>query len=88
MTVGVRRDQAIMVREIDGQLVVLDTEANKLHQLNVTAGFIWRLCETGASIDTIAARLAESFDVAEPTARQDVLQTLATLRDLNLIEPS
>ena len=41
---------AVISREIDDELLVLDTESNRIHQLNRTAGVIWRLCDA-SSID-------------------------------------
>lgn len=74
-----------MVREIDGEFLVLDTVSNQVHQLNRTASFIWRMCGDGVSTQTIASALAAEFAVDEETALKDTVETLATLRGLNLL---
>jgi hypothetical protein len=74
-----------MVREIDGEIVVLDTLSNHIHQLNRTASFIWHLCEQEARPEAIAAALGAEFDVDQETALRDVLETLTKLRSLNLL---
>lgn len=84
--VSVRRDDSIMTREVDGEIVVLDVKSNRVHQLNATASFVWRQCVEGADPDEIAARLAEAFDVAIEVARRDTQTVLEALRQLRLID--
>jgi hypothetical protein len=74
-----------MVREVDGELLLLDTSANRIHQLNRTASFIWQRCEDVASEADLAAELALEFDVEEGQALHDVERTLSTLRALELV---
>ena len=81
-----RRVNGLMEREIDGEILLLDTESNQIHQLNKTASFIWRKCQEGASADEIARLVAEDFDVEEADARADVVRTLDSLRSLRIIE--
>jgi len=74
-----------MVREVDGELIVLDVETDKVHQLNASASFIWRLCEEGQPPEAMAQRLAERFDVAEDVAFQDTRDIIGQLRALGLV---
>lgn len=74
-----------MVREIDGEILMLDTLSNQVHQLNRTASFIWRMCDAGTMPETIASALASKFAVDEETALNDVVETLSKLRLLNLL---
>jgi hypothetical protein len=77
---------ALIVREVDGEMLVLDTRADLIHRLNPTARLIWRACGGGAEPSGIAAALAAEFDIDPPTALQDVVATVATLRALGLLE--
>jgi hypothetical protein len=74
-----------MVREVDREILLLDTESDQIHQLNQTASFIWRRCDEAASAEEIAALLATEFEVEEDTALKDVVEVLGKLRALNLI---
>ena len=74
-----------MVREVGGDLLVLDVEADKVHQLNVTAGLIWRMCESETPPEATAQLLAERFDVDAEVALNDIRKTVAELRALNLL---
>jgi len=58
-----RRVDSLMVREVDGELLLLDTSSNRIHQLNRTASFIWQRCDDVGSEAELAAELAVEFDV-------------------------
>jgi len=85
MTSVRRRLDSVMVREVDGELLLLDTNSNRIHQLNRTASFIWQRCDNVASEAELAAELALEFDVEEVQALNDVTKTLHTLRSLELV---
>lgn len=80
-----RRLVGMMVRDLDSDLLLLDTEADRIHQLNQTATFIWRHVEEAPSPERLAGLLAEAFDVDEQVAQRDVLEALKRLRALNLV---
>jgi hypothetical protein len=83
---GVRRRlDSVLVREVDGELLLLDTSSNRIHQLNRTASFIWRRCDDFGSEAELAAELALEFEVEERQALSDVTETLRTLRSLELV---
>lgn len=76
----------MVVREVDGEVLVLDTRSNRIHQLNATASLIWRGCREGREPARIASELAVKFDVDEETALRDVHETMSKLRALELLE--
>ena len=80
-----RRQKAVMVREIDSELLLLDTESNLIHKLNHTASFIWHSLENVRSIEELAQRLAKEYEVEEHLAIRDVLEILTRLLKLNLV---
>jgi hypothetical protein len=77
-----------MVRDLDSDLVLLDTVANQIHQLNQTASFIWRNVDEAPSPERLAGLLAEAFDVDEQVAQHDVHAALERFSALNLVESS
>ena len=79
-----KRLDALTVREVEDELLLLDTESNRIHQLNRTASQIWRRCDI-ASPDSIAAELVREYDVDEEQALSDVVHTLESFRSLNLV---
>jgi len=80
-----KRVEGIMVREIGGEVLVLDAGSQRIHHLNETASFVWAQCEHGASEEEIAAELVLRFDVTPDIATRDVRRTLQSLCDLKLL---
>lgn len=85
MTTLRRRLGPVVARKVDLDLLLLDTEAENIHQLNETASFIWNHCDGGKSAHQIAELLASEFAVEPELALKDVVETLGKLRVLNLV---
>jgi hypothetical protein len=83
-----RRRDGIMAREVVDDILLLDTASGQIHQLNRTAGFIWRRCEEAPSVEGIAELLTAEFDVGHDRAVKDVLDALSRLQKLNLVVES
>lgn len=81
-----RRKDGLLVREVDGEVLVLDAEADRIHQLNASASLIWRLHEGGADAAEIASSLAIEFDLDKHRADTDVKAALEQFRALKLID--
>ena len=75
----------LLVREVEGEVLVLDTEADLIHQLNASASIIWRLHAEGMAANEIAIALVSEFGIDEDTANRDVDVALARFRELQLI---
>ena len=85
MTMLRKRLKAMMVRHVDQELLLLDTDSNQIHQLNQTARFVWQHCDQDHSSEEMARLLAAAFEVEYDVALRDVVQTLEKLRELHLI---
>ena len=79
------RSEALSVQSVDQELLILDQDAGKIHQLNQTAALIWRKCDEGLSSQEMAQLLVESYEIGEDIARGDVVETLEKLQELNLV---
>ncbi len=75
----------LLVREVEGEVLVLDTEADLIHQLNPSASTIWRLHAEGMAPNEIAFALVSEFGIDDDTANRDVDVALARFRELQLI---
>lgn len=80
-----RKLAAMTIRPVGDELLVLDTDAQRIHQLNATASFIWHCCDKAASADDIAGLVAAEYAVDQHIALRDVAETLGRLRELNLV---
>jgi hypothetical protein len=76
------------VREVDGEVIVLDMVREKIHQLNATASMIWRHYQTGAERQDIVHRLAAEFDVGRDVLDRDVQDMFERFRELGLVVPA
>lgn len=83
MTPARRTD--LVTRLVEGEVVILDRAAGKVHQLNPSAGCVWNNCDGFSSVDSIAERLAASFDVPAETALRDVETLVKELVGLGLL---
>jgi hypothetical protein len=80
-----KRSEGLLIREEQDEVLVLDEAAGRIHQLNPTAAFIWRMCDNTCPTG-IAKALAEAYEVQEDAALEDVSRSLAELRSLGLLE--
>ena len=81
-----KRRTDVQSRLVDGELIVLDRDNDLIHQFNKTATFIWERCDGRRSAAEIAHEICDSFEVDEPTAVREVIETLERLQNLELIE--
>ncbi len=80
-----RRRPSLAARVIDGEVVILDHAAGKVHHLNVTASCIWDSCNGSRSVAEIAARVAASFEVTPEAAFEGVTAALMEFQQLGLL---
>jgi hypothetical protein len=80
-----RRPGAVIEREVEDGVLLLDEESGRIHQLNETASFIWRQCKGLDSATEIASSVAQAYSVNGEVAARDVVQMLSKLQDLNLL---
>ena len=78
----------VKIRDVEGELVVLDLEGKRVHQLNPTARHIWNQCNGQQSIADIIEQLCESFDIDRVTAEKDVTALVRQLKEAGLLQPT
>jgi Coenzyme PQQ synthesis protein D (PqqD) len=74
----------LLTRVTDGEALILDRAAGKIHRLNTTASYIWNECD-GRSAAEIAVRMLAHFDTTADLVLSDVEATLADFRCLGLV---
>ena len=85
MTIPVKRRDGLILRKVQQDLLLLDTEFNQIHRLNETASFIWENWEQVPDPVEIARLLAQKFDVEEQVVSNDVSAIVGRLQELNLL---
>ena len=73
------------IERVDGDVVILDRQNQKIHQLNESASAIWSSLEKGCDAEQIAREIVDVFDISFACALKDVTQTLTDFRELNLL---
>ncbi len=81
-----KRTSGLSTKVLGDELVILDIQSGQIHQLNATAAFIWNVCEDVGSEAELVARYTEAFGSAPEVALSDILETVRTLRALNLLQ--
>lgn len=81
----VKKRDSLTLRRVGDELLLLDEERKRIHQLNQTATFIWDVSDRVADLAEIARLLADEFEVNEAAALKDVLEVVSTLRGLKLL---
>lgn len=74
-------------RLIADELVILDRERESIHQLNLTATFIWSRCDGQRDLETIAEELADEYGVEVDLTLVDVEATISDFESLGLLTP-
>jgi hypothetical protein len=78
----------VLVRELDNEVLILDTVVDRVHRLNSSAAVVWRMYEGGAPDRVIADALVATFEVTADAALADVRQTIETLHALRVVSRS
>lgn len=65
----------VLFREIEDGCVLYDPRTEKVHSLNVTAGFIWCLIDGDRSLAEIAGEISSASGEDGKTVLRDVIRT-------------
>ena len=72
-------------REIDGSVLIISPADSMVHELNSTAGFIWKHTDGERTAEEIACLMGVEFDVPAESALADTLELLAVLEKKQLV---
>jgi hypothetical protein len=80
----IKRNDNIVWRMIDGEIVLLRPDADELHALGGCGGRIWELLENEISVSEIVDVICEEYEVEPETAKKDVIDFVEELDKLHL----
>ena len=72
--------------ELDGECVILDEAANRLHHLNASATIVWACFDGTGTLDEIAHDLASEFGTDPGATAEDVLTLARELGHQGLLD--
>ncbi len=76
----------VRVEEVDGDLVLFDTQHHQVFELNPTASDVWRLATGEFDEGEIVELLARAYGVAPEAIAADVGHVLTEFRERGLFE--
>jgi Coenzyme PQQ synthesis protein D (PqqD) len=86
MTDRIRIDtDRVFVREVDGEVVILDLKSQTYLGGNQTAAALWPGLVEGASMEELSRSLCEKFGVEEEVAEADAEAFVSQLAQLDLL---
>lgn len=74
------------VRTVEDEKVILNRDGEHIHQLNLTASFVWDRCDGSHDVTQIADELAEAFGVDSDLTLKDVSDVVLQFSQLGLLE--
>ncbi len=80
-----KRREDLVDRVVDDERVLLDSEKNLIHKLNMTASVIWDLCDGATSVDEIATRVGADFGTPREEIEADVRALIEQLAQLGVV---
>ncbi|MDD4932954.1 MAG: PqqD family protein [Methylacidiphilaceae bacterium] len=73
--------------EVDGTVVILQTEEGTYYQLDGAGKAVWELLDEPTSLEALVAALVTEFEVDETRCRADTEALLGELLDRRLVRP-
>lgn len=89
---GMKLNEGFEMRSLAGQHIIVpamarDIDFTNVLSVNEVAAYIWQIMEKGGfTLDDIARRLTEDFDVTYEQAREDVEEFAGRLREYGMLE--
>ena len=83
--VRLRGSDDVLVRNLDGEAVLLDLASGTYFGLNEVGARVWELIEAGATVGSIKKTLVDEFEVEEPVLAADLGALFQSLLDRGLV---
>jgi hypothetical protein len=77
----------VHLRDAGQEAILYDTYGRKVHVLNSTAAWIWKLCSEGKNRSEISTALSERYGLTTAAAEADVDEMIGTFTALELLTP-
>jgi hypothetical protein len=78
----------VLSTEIDGEIVVFDAPSDTVLKMNPSATTVWACCDGSATIDEIAADIAEVYGVDQAVVRAQVADLVTQWSEKGLLTTS
>ena len=79
------RDQDLVWREVEDEIIILDTRASVYASVNEAGRVLWLKLAEGASLEDLSGELVRHYGLNEADATRDAEAFLQSLRDQDLL---
>jgi len=79
------RCAGVALQRVGNEAILYDKSNGRAHVINSSAARLWELCDGQATVEEIAAAFAASYALPTSDVQSDVLTTLATFRELRVL---
>ena len=86
VTRSVRVPEHVLVRAVDGELVLLNLDNEQYYGLDAIGAAMWDALTTAATLPEAIQELLEAYEVDKETLTQDVEKLLQELNARGLVE--
>lgn len=80
--------ESVLAREVRGETVLLDLQAEQYYALNETGTLVWQLIAGGAPLAEICNRMGQRYAVEPQQIEDDLMDLLRALHDAGLVSIS
>lgn len=64
-TIKLNKKKDVHARKLGAEWLLYDPELEKLHILNPTAEFVWRLCDGSRDLSAIKTEMCQKYDIID-----------------------
>jgi hypothetical protein len=82
------RKPSVVTREMESECILYDPDAKVVHIVNVTARDVWKLCDGKHSLEEIAMKLYEEYDIEMSVLEKDTQKIISDLEKIGLLSCS
>ncbi len=75
----------LSLQRVDGELLLMDGEKERLHQVNEVGTFILERCDGERTVDDIVSDIVDRYSVSKKRAAQDTEALLQEMRTLGIV---
>jgi hypothetical protein len=79
------KDDTVVWREIDGEIIAIDIAASEYLSTNGTGSLLWAMLASGSDREALTDALVERFGVDRARAADDVDSFLRSLRERSFL---
>jgi hypothetical protein len=80
------KKENVYARKLGDEWMIYDSELEKVHIINSTAEYVWRMCDGSHDLLTIKAKFLEEYDIKDDQQLEnDLRQILEKFEQLGVI---